>query len=891
MGRRISPAERPMLLSARRPMATRRGALMSRLHASTAVIALPSSLRAWAGALALTLLTGPLASPLTDGAPRLGALLGSSSAQAQTLADRLSQRAPQGGQDRLLVQAKELVYNNKANTVGARGTVQLYYQGRVLEADRVTYDRNANRVYAEGRARLTEQDGTVAYADRFDLTDDFKTGFIDSLKADTADKTYMTAARAERIGGETTVLERGTYTACEACEEDRSKPPLWQVRAKRIIHQNSEQTIYYEDATFELFGMPIAYLPYFSTPDPSVKRKSGVLAPTYIVKDALGFGVAVPVFWAIAPNYDLTVTPTFLSRQGFLGEAEFRHRLVNGSYTIRAAGIFQNDPDAFAAPPYGPGNKSFRGSLDTNGEFYLNEKWKFGWDVMTSTDKWFSSDYKQPNRSLSSNYFREQISQVYLRGQGDRGFFDLRTYYFRGLSAFDRQETQPVVAPVWDYNKTFDISPSSTWGIGGQVELDFNLTSLSRQAAAFESITGRLYDPLYKLYDVCSAYNRSACLLRGIGGEYTRATLNASWKRQFIDPIGQVWTPFTFAHLNGSWLSLDRGRTYAAGGATLSNADQINFVGSQADTFRGRALAGAGLEYRYPLIARTASATHVIEPIAQLIVRPDEVTNRALVNEDAQSLVFDDTNLFQWNKFSGYDRFEGGTRVNYGAQYTATFNNGGYANVLVGQSYQLAGRNSYASQDAANIGLSSGLDSRASDVVTRAAFAPNSNYSFIAKGRFDPNDYHLRRLDLMANARFGNFETSLQYARYEAQPLLGFDKRREGLSASSKYKFDKNFFVTGNVIFDMSRHLYNTTQSSGAPLFSLAGLGVGAGYTDECATLSVNYTSVYQDGIGGVGPQRNQTVMFQLQLRTLGDTRFASNVGALRVQDGLGRTF
>ncbi|MDB5650679.1 MAG: organic solvent tolerance protein, partial [Hyphomicrobiales bacterium] len=420
MGRRISPAVSPMLISERATEVTRRchatirvSAVLTRLRTVPSAIAASFTSRMLAASLATILSTGLFTGALSVAAP--------SSAIAQTMADRLTQRAaPQNGKDRLLVQAKELVYNSKANTVGAQGNVQLYYQGRVLEADKVTYDRNNSRVYAEGHARLTEADGTVAYADKFELTDDFKTGFIDSLKADTAEQTHMTAARAERIGGEATVLERGTYTACEACKEDPTKPPLWQIRAKRIIHQNSEQTIYYEDATFELFGMPIAYLPYFSTPDPSVKRKSGVLTPHYVVKDSLGFGVAVPLFWAISPNYDLTVTPTFLTRQGLLGEAEFRHRLVNGSYTIRAAGIFQADPGAFEVQPYGPGNRSFRGSLESNGEFYLNEKWKFGWDIATMTDKWFNTDYKQPNQSLSSNYFRERTSQVYLNGQGDR---------------------------------------------------------------------------------------------------------------------------------------------------------------------------------------------------------------------------------------------------------------------------------------------------------------------------------------------------------------------------------------------------------------------------------------------------------------------------------------
>ena len=852
-------------------------AMLGSLFGTTAAI-LSVSARVWARASARPLGLALLLSTAIVS----GGLWGMGSPiHAQTLADRIT---PKKGEqpDRLLVQAKELVYDNKTNKVGAKGNVQLYYQGRILEADRVTLDRNTNRVHAEGNARMTESNGTVSYADAMELTDDFKTGFINSLKMDTADNTHMSSPRVERLNGQTTIFENGAYTACDACKEDPSKPPLWQVRAKRIIHQNDEQTIYYEDATLELFGMPVAYLPFFSAPDPSVKRRTGWLMPNYVMKDQLGFGIAAPYFWAISPSMDLTATPTILSRQGLLADVEFRQRLVNGSYSIRLAGIQQSDPDAFVAAPYGAGNRNFRGAVDSSGEFYINDKWRFGWDVGFATDKYFWQDYRQTNQSLGSNYFRERTSQVYLNGQAGRGYFDIRGYYFQGLSAYDRQEQQPFVAPVFDYNKTFDIRPERSAGIGGQVEIDLNLTSISRQQAVYESTTGLKLDPTYKLYQICAVYDRTNCLLRGMAGEYTRASANLSWKRQFIDPIGQVWTPFVFANMNGSWLSLDKTGSYSAGGASIgNNADQVNFLGSSPDTYRGRAMAGAGVEYRLPLIARTQGVTHLLEPIAQIIIRPSEITSQALVNEDAQSLVFDDSNLFAISKYSGYDRFEGGVRANYGAQYTAKFDNGGYASVMAGQSQQIAGRNSYASPDAANVGLSSGLDTKQSDFVTRAAIAPNTNYTFVAKGRFDPEDYHLRRFDFMANARWGALTAGLQYARYEAQPELGYDKRREGLAASSLYNFDNNFFVNGSVIFDMSRHLYSASPSETKPLFSVAGLGVGGGYRDECATLMVNYTSTYPQSVSGTPTTRNQTLVFQLQLRTLGEAKVSSSVAGL----------
>ena len=830
---------------------------------------------------------------------------GSVSSIAASLDDKPAPASQtQAAKDRLLLQAEEMVYDRNKSTVEARGKVQIYYQGRVLQADRVIYDQVAKRVLAQGNAKLTEKDGTVSYSDRFELTDDFKEGFVDSIRTDSSDKTYMTGARAERAQGNVMVIDSATYSACPACEEDPNKPPLWQVRAKRIIHNKDEQMIYYEDASFELAGVPIIYLPYFSMADPSQKRKSGFLLPSYSVTEKLGAGLKTPFFWALAPNYDVTISPTYYTTQGLLMDAEWRHRLINGAYNVRLSGIFQRDPGVFLPAPNGPGSTKFRGMATSAGQFLLNDHWKIGWDGTYLSDRWYMKDYHLPVVALSSNYFAESTSTLYLTGQGERSFFDLRSYYFQTLSSYDLQIQQPVVAPVFDYNKTINLPAARTAGIGGELEIDANFTNIARQLASYQSTGARTLDNAYSLYDVCtpstpgnpsSLYSRNNCMVRGIGGDYTRTTASATWKRQYIDPIGEVWTPFVFARLNGVALNLNQtnSATFSngviPGTSIIQNASQTNFFGQDATSFSGQLSPGMGVDYRYPFMLSTDWATHVFEPIAQMIVRPNESTSSSLVNEDSQSLVFDDTNMFMWNKFSGYDRLEGGTRLNYGGQYTMTFRNGGYTNLMVGQSFQLAGRNSYATPDMANIGLSSGLDTRRSDLVSRFAIAPNSTFSFIAKGRFDPDTFNLRRFDMIANASIGPMTGSLQYARYEAQPLIGYDKRREGVSSSLQYKINSNYFVSGNVIFDLSRHLYNDVPTIGghAGLFSLAGVGFGAGYSDDCTVLRVNYTSVYQEKTG-VGAVRNQTILLQLQLRTLGETRWQSELGYTKVQDGLG---
>ncbi len=805
--------------------------------------------------------------------------------------------------DRLLVEAKQLVYNRDTNVVTAEGNVQLYYQGRVLEADKVIYDRKSNRVLAQGNAKMTEADGTVTYSDKFDLTDDFRNGFIDSLSAITKDKTYLTAPRAERSEGETTAFDKGIYTACAPCQAHPERPPLWQIKAMKIIHKSDEQMLYFEDAVLELYGLPIAYLPYFSTSDPTVTRKTGFLVPHYVYESRLGTGLATPFFWNIAPNYDVTLTPTILSQQGVLGQAEFRHRLDNGSYSIAASGIYQLDPSAYAVSPYGTGNRDLRGSVETKGLFFINQNWRYGWDIAAFSDKYYSQDYNIRSDTLGANYIKESISTAYLTGQGDRSFFDLRGYRIEGLSSFDDNKQQPLVLPTVNYNRTIEVAPGSSFGIGGEVNVDFNLTSMHRSLADYQSTGSRLLDSAFSLYDVCPTattpnpalpnFKPPSCFIRGIGGDYTRASAQASWQHKYIDPIGEVWTPFAFARFDGSWLALNSSDsdTFSSskGSSTISNADQSNFFGSSNEDIYGRAVPGVGLEWRYPFIARTSWASHVIEPIAQVIARPNVSHSGTTPNEDAQSLVFDDTTLFAWNKFSGYDRVEGGVRANAGLQYTMNLNSGGYLNTLFGQSYQLAGDNPYNNYDISNVGQSSGLGTTSSDYVARVAFTPVSNFSLITKGRFSSADFSPEALDVIGTYKFMGLSGSLQYARYAAAPLIGFPNRREGVTLTSRYEFFEHYFINASATAQLNPYKYDLSTLQydlklGHP--SLALLGVGFGYQDDCTTLSIAYSRSYTDAVATQSV--SQSVLVSLSLRTLADIRLVQSLGATStVQDGV----
>ena len=312
-----------------------------------------------------------------------------------------------------------------------------------------------------------------------------------------------------------------------------------------------------------------------------------------------------------------------------------------------------------------------------------------------------------------------------------------------------------------------------------------------------------------------------------------------------------------------------------------------------------------GLEYRFPLVASLGtSGTQVFEPIAQVIARPNETRIGHLPNEDAQSLVFDDTSIFLWDKFSGYDRVEGGVRANLGAQYTVTGADGFSANALVGQSFQLAGRNSFRQGDLVNIGRDSGLESSRSDYVARLRVSPTEKYSLITRGRFDQDDFSLRRLEVGATANFApNFplSASVVYARYSAQPEIGLDRRREGVIGSAKWDLTPNWFVTGSVLLDLDRYLQARDEYINAYIASpntavynrqnsayVSALTLGVGYIDECTTFTVSYSMSPRDiSVTSGEKNRNQTILFTLELRTLGQISGSQNIGTQASQEGV----
>jgi LPS-assembly protein len=729
------------------------------------------------------------------------------SAQAQTVEDLAAQRVAPDSQ--LLLVADELIYDNSNDTVTASGSVQIDYGGNKLVARQVTYDQKTGRLLAAGNVEIIETDGNRIYAENIDITDDFRDGFVNALRVETVDNTRFAAESAERTQGNVTTFNQGVYTACEPCKDKPEKAPVWQIKSRKIIWNQQKKTVRFEGATFELFGMPIAGLPYFEIADPTVKRKTGFLMPGVRYKSELGVGISVPFYVALAPSYDLLFNGTYYTKQGFLGEAEFRQRLERGSYSVKIAGISQNDPEVFK-PGTTDRNNEERGMIGSKGLFQINPRWTFGWDVMAQSDKNFANRY-----SIDGYDQVYRRNEVFLTGLAGRNYLDLHAYKFNVQEAVDsdngRDSRQPWVASS-DYSWT---APASL--LGGELNFDANLQAVDRDEV--DEVTGVTLNGFGNVL--------------GISGTSGRLSAELEWKRTIIVPGGLAITPL-----------------FAVRGDALT-IDTSELIRSEAF----RAIGTAGLDVRWPVLFSTTSATHILEPVAQIFARNNERFAGELPNEDAQSFVFDASNLLERDKFSGWDRSEGGMRANLALRYSGTFANGWSANALFGQSYHLSGDNPFLSPDLVAVGAFSGLETDTSDFVAAAGLSNGRGLSFATRGRFDEKTFETRRAEAEVGYSGLPVGGSLRYAFIQAQPQYGYNTDRHEVTGAASVKVAENWRAFGSLTYDIENK-YTPARS------------LGFGYDDTCTIYSLTYS---ETRTLSTIDEPTRSVGFYLSFRTLGD--------------------
>ena len=287
------------------------------------------------------------------------AWVGPSAVHAQVISP--GKFSPASGTDNepALIKADEITYDESLSLVTARGHVEISQGNRALLADVVTYNQKTTVMTASGNVSLMEPTGEVFFSNYAEFTNQMRDGVLATLRVLLVDNSRMAATGGKRTNGTITELRKGIFSPCDLCASDPSKPPLWQIKAFRIVHDGDAKEIEYRDAIMELDGIPVFYTPYLSMPDPTVKRRSGFLFPSFGHDSNLGTVTKTPYFWAIDTDRDATITPIYTSDQGPVLATQYRQRFTNGAMSLE--GSFTNGDESGTNVP--SGQKTNRGHI------------------------------------------------------------------------------------------------------------------------------------------------------------------------------------------------------------------------------------------------------------------------------------------------------------------------------------------------------------------------------------------------------------------------------------------------------------------------------------------------------------------------------------------------
>lgn len=665
-----------------------------------------------------------------------GALAAPLPANAQTLLPPgFFDSAPRLGATDIGVTADRLTYDVDRHEIRAEGDVEVFYQGYHITGDRLVFDQRARTAHFIGDVNVESPDGTVYTAPDLRLSSAMQQALMQQLTISTVGGALITAGSGDFRKGNRTVLEEATYAPCGVCIDAKGHRIGWSVKAARMIYDEKTSMVTLEQPTLYLLGIPAAWLPWLSMPDPS-KRVSRLLMPGIDSSPQIGGKLALPYFVPLGEDTDIILTPTLLTRQGFLMAGEWDQRFPNGSITVKASGIYQRDPGAFGAQV---GNRQWRGAFQSAGTFTPAPAWTVGWSYTAFTDANYLLDYRISDA-------KSNVNEVYATRLAGNEFLDFRLQHFNLLGDVTAaaQDRQALALPNARYRNVLYLPHEL-----GELDLSADLLGVRRAADDDRGVRN------------------------GVGYDYGRredkahATIEADWQKRWIVPGGLVVTP-----LLGLRADATHADYFATPGAATATATTL-FAATPI----------AALDVRFPMIARTGPATHLLEPIAQLVWRGSDRTDPGITNDNAQSFVFEDTNLFSYNRFSGTDRQETGLRANLGAHYQLNLDNGGWLDVLGGQSFQLAGSNAFAQPDPTQVTTGQGLSANASYVVLGVQASPFPGLVGGGKLQVDPGGRGITRAGIGGSFAAGDYAFNADYFYIARNPARGVLTDRQEVSA------------------------------------------------------------------------------------------------------------
>lgn len=611
--------------------------------------------------------------------------------------------AGEGAARSLLLKSDQVLHDYSTGVTTAKGNVLLFAGTETLQADIVAFDGKTNTVSASGNVRITQraskpgQKEVVFFSNYAQLSSDLKEGFIGQVQALLSDNSKFSAASVRRHEG-TLELQNARYSPCKVCQ-DKGTRATWQLSARRVTWLQDQQDLVYRDAAMHFWDVPVFYLPYLRHPDPSVKRRSGILVPTFGNSRKIGGFMQMPYFMALGSNQDLTVTPLLTTAGGgFLG-THYRFVSPHGSLTVKGSGGV-GPAKRKSDPLFSPASVSqVRGHIDMEGAYALDSHWRVSVAGLCASDKTYLAQYPfyghtRPGALASNLRLEGFYRDLYVR---------MKSQYTQSTYAADNQRNVPLILP------RVDLSYQSRPGTAGWINLETHVLSLQRQA----------------------------------GDNMQRAITALRWSM----PAAGLWGDRFLLTLSA------RGDLYR----TAAWGPEMDGLSSQlgAQDTHGRFFPQAQLSWTFPFYWPGAQIGSFVTPELSLIVAPTHKNPDGFPNEDAHLGEPDDLSLFHFNRTQGYDRLDDGTRLSYGVRASLYRNRETDIEGFLGQSYHLNPPSAFLA--------GTGFDDHLSDVVGHINMSQGSRWRAQGRWRLDHHTLGLRRMELGLSASEGPVRGYVDY--------------------------------------------------------------------------------------------------------------------------------
>ena len=469
------------------------------------------------------------------------------------LAVLLTLALPARAQDQATLVSDSLEITGDTRLI-ADGNVEVFFKGSRLKASRIVFDQAANRLEIDGPIVLTEASGeTIILAGQAELAADLSEGILTSARLVLNQQLQLSADRMLRVAGRYTALQSVAASSCKVC---KGRPtPLWEIRARRVVHDEVERQIYFDRAQFRLAGVPVFYIPRLRMPDPTLKRATGFLMPSLRTTSDLGTGIKLPYFFVLGQSSDLTLTPYLTTTQARTVELRYRQAFTTGA--IDLSGSVSRDGLI-------PGET--RGYLRLQGNFTLPKRFQLSFDGQTVTDPAYMLDYGIGNADRLDS--RLQITRTRRNEH-----ISARVISFQTLRDDEVDSAIPSLVADLTFHRRFSLGP-----LGGEGGL--RLQTHNQYRTSINPLDGSDSDDIPD------------------GRDIGRISARIDWRKSVILPLG----------IEGTILG-----EMTADGYTIT--DDAVFAGKRTRT---HGTAGVELRWPW-VKAEAGGGTQVIEPVVQLL--------------------------------------------------------------------------------------------------------------------------------------------------------------------------------------------------------------------------------------------------------------------------------